>query len=320
MKRSHFVIIAVVCITLWSLNSFQGAQVQPFDLRKCQQELEIMKGILRTTLGFASQELATGLKSDKVETKPGAKRFVFGRSGDFNIGAFYLAGQGAVFTIPTSSVRDMMRARKGPMALAIADSDFRFNWNGGFEDEMAQLGNQLNELNAQLQDNFGLEGFPALAAVPAPPSPPAPAAPPVSPASPAPGPKPPQPAQAKEGREGATAREKQLRQKLAELQEKVKQRGAEEDARQAKFRESLSQLKVFLIEAMANHGDSLTVVKPTEYLNLVIVDEGNRWFGDDSGDRAQREILSVQKSVITDYKSGKLTLDAFKQRVLNYVN
>ena len=48
----------------------------------------------------------------------------------------------------------------------------------------------------------------------------------------------------------------------------MKQRGAEEEARQAKFRESLSQLKVFLMEAMANHGDSLTVVKPGEYVNL----------------------------------------------------
>ena len=49
--------------------------MQPFDLRKCQQELEIMKGILRTTLGFASQELAPSLKSDRVETKAAPKRF-----------------------------------------------------------------------------------------------------------------------------------------------------------------------------------------------------------------------------------------------------
>ena len=111
MKRNHFVIVAVIGVVLLSLNGSQGAQVQPFDLRKCQQELEIMKGILRTTLGFASQELAAGLKSDKMATHPTAKRFVFGRGGEFNIGAFYLAGQGAVFTIPTSGVRDMMRAR-----------------------------------------------------------------------------------------------------------------------------------------------------------------------------------------------------------------
>jgi hypothetical protein len=317
MKRSHFVIVAVVCVMLWSLNSFQGAQVQPFDLRKCQQELEIMKGILRTTLGFASQELAAGLKSDKMATHPTAKRFVFGRSGDFNIGAFYLAGQGAVFTIPTSSVRDMMGAREGKMAFALAPGMKDLGLNGPW---MEQLGHQINELSAQLQDGFGFDGIAALAAVPSPPSPPAPAAPAVSPASPVPAPKPPQPGQSKDRPDAASAREKQLRHKLSELQEKVKQRGAEEEARQAKFRESLSQLKVFLMEAMANHGDSLTVVKPGEYVNLVIVDEGNRWFGDDSGDRAQREILSVQKSVITDYKTGKLSLEAFKQKVLNYVN
>jgi len=91
--------------------------------------------------------------------------------------------------------------------------------------------------------------------------------------------------------------------------------------RQAKEMVALAQTKkVFLMEAMANHGDSLTVVKPGEYVNLVIIDGGTHWFGDDSGDRAQREILSVQKSVITDYKTGKLTLDAFKQKVLNYAN
>ena len=158
MKRNHLVIVTVVCVMLWSLNSFQGAQVQPFDLRKCQQELEIMKGILRTTLGFASQELAAGLKSDKVETKPGAKRFAFGRSGDFNIGAFYLAGQGAVFTIPTSSVRDMMRARQGNGVFALAGSDLvkEMGLNGEW---MEQLGNQLNELNAQLKDNFGFDAL-----------------------------------------------------------------------------------------------------------------------------------------------------------------
>ena len=316
MKRNHLVIVTVVCVMLWSLNSFQSAQVPLFDLRKCQQELEVMKGILRTTLGFASQELAAGLKSDKVETRVAAKRFAFGRSGELSIGAFYLAGQGAVFTIPTSNVRDLMRARQGNGAYAFASADMK---DMGFNGEwMEQLGNQLNELHLQLKDNFGFEGIAAaLGAVPKSPSPPVPPAPAVSPVSPAPAPKPPQ---AKDVPEGTGVREKQIRQKLAELQDRVKQRSEEEEARQAKFRESLSQLKVFLMEAMANHGDSLTVVKPSEYVNLVIVDEGNRWFGDDSGDRAQREILSVQKSVITDYKSGKLSLEAFKQKVLNYVN
>jgi len=179
---------------------------------------------------------------------------------------------------------------------------------------MENLENQINELGTQLENSFGLDRVAALPAVPAPPTPPAPA---VAAAVPAPAPVP-QPGE--DSPKGSPAREKQLRQRLSELQEKVKQRGAEEEARQAKFRESLAQLKVFLIEAMANHGDSLTVVKPTEYVNLVIVEDANRWFSDDSIDRAQREVLSVQKSAITDYKTGKLTLEAFKQKVLNYVN
>ena len=177
MKRNYFVIVAVIGVVLLSLNGSQGAQVQPFDLRKCQQELEVMKGILRTTLGFASQELASSFKSDKVETKTVPKRLVFGRGGEFNIGAFYLAGQGAVFTIPTSSVRDMMRAREGRLAFALAAEMKELGWNGAW---MEQLGQQINELNAQLEDGFGFDGVAALAAVPAPPSPPAPAAPAVS--------------------------------------------------------------------------------------------------------------------------------------------
>src|SRR5262245_51074351 len=307
MKTNHFLTIAVTCIVvLMFLGSFQGAQVQPFDLKKCQQELEIMKGILRTTLGFASEELTSSLKNDKIETKNFAKHFVYGRSGDFNIGAFYLAGQGAVFTIPTSNVRDMMR---GKMAFALAAPGMKdMGWNGEW---VEQLEKQINELTTQLQGSY-LEAFGPMP--PAPPSPPAPA---VSPDSPVPTPN---AAPSQGSPDAATTREKQLRKKLADLQDRVKQRGAEEEARQAKFRERISQLKVFLMEAMANHGDSLTVVKPGEYVNLVIVDEGNRWFGDDSGDRVQREILSVQKSVITDYKAGKLSMDAFKQKVLNYVN
>ena len=198
---------------------------------------------------------------------------MFARGGEFNIGAFYLVGQGAVFTIPTSSVRDMMRARKEDMVFALAGCGYRRRGLNG--EWMEQLGNQLNELNVELKNSFGFDAVAALAAVPGAPSPPAPAAPAASPASPAPAPKP-EPRR-RMCRKRATAREKQLRQKLAELQDQVKQRGEEEEARQAKFRESLSQLKVFLMEAMANHGDSLTVVKPGEYVNLVIVDEGNRW-------------------------------------------
>jgi hypothetical protein len=48
-----------------------------------------------------------------------------------------------------------------------------------------------------------------------------------------------------------------------------------------------------------------------------MTDDGGGLFG---GDRTSShcELVSAQKSWITDYKAGKLTLDAFKQKVLQY--
>jgi hypothetical protein len=105
-------------------------------------------------------------------------------------------------------------------------------------------GESINELNA-LTDNFGFEGVAALAGSSTPPAP-------------APGsrrllqylPRNSAPGQSKARRSFSP---KNNRHKPNAR--KGEQRGAEE-GRQAKFRESLSQLKVFLMEAMANHGDS----------------------------------------------------------------
>jgi hypothetical protein len=309
MRKSHLIIVLLVCLVLLPLHSFESAPSQPFDLKKCRQELEIMKGILRTTLGFASKEL---IGASARESR--AKEFVFFRGNDFSsIGAFYLAGQGAVFTIPASGIRESFKFGRIPRA---AYTNFNFDFDS-FDD----LREQIEILNEQLRDGFGLRGpdaiTPEAVAAFVPPVPPVPAAPSPRPEA---APKPPQaPRTEKETQENMSAKEKELRSKLSELQEKVKKKGEEEEARAAKFRESLQQLKVFLVEALANHADSLTTVKPNEYVNLVITDENGRWLGD-NGERAQREVLSVQKSVITDYKAGKLTLDAFKQKVMDYMN
>ncbi len=315
MRKVHGIAVAFVCAVLLPLNSFESAPSQPFDLKKCRQELEIMKGILKTTLGFASKELV----SVKRETRPG-KVDVFLRGIEFsNIGAFYLAGQGAVFTIPASGLRD--RFGKMPAAFAFADGNFKFDFDFSDQSELLNtLRAQIDSLNEQLHNGFfGLRGPDVVAALAVPPAPPAPSA-----AGPGPVPSPPQapnPNNDKESKERMAAKEKELRLKLSELQEKVKKRGEEEEARAEKFREGLEQLKVFLVEALANHGDSLTVVKPNEYLNLIITEDNGRWLGlGDDGERVQREILSVQKSVVTDYKAGKLTMDAFKQKVMDYMN
>jgi hypothetical protein len=134
---------------------------------------------------------------------------------------------------------------------------------------------------------------------------PSPAAPPDAAAAP----NPPQAPQAIRSQE-------ELRKKLADAQERVVKRREELAAKRAKFLEQLAQIKVYLIEAIANHGDSLTHVKPNEYITIIITTDEGDFFSQ----RSQREVISVQKSAVMDYKTGKLTLDAFKQKVVNYNN
>ena len=110
-----------------------------------------------------------------------------------------------------------------------------------------------------------------------------------------------------------------MRKRLAEAQDKVKRRREESEQERQKLMEAVAQAKVYLIEALANHGDSLTTVKPNEYVNLVLTtDDVNVLFGGTEEPASHRQIISVQKSVITDYKAGRLTLEAFKQKVLQY--
>ncbi len=110
-----------------------------------------------------------------------------------------------------------------------------------------------------------------------------------------------------------------MRKRLAEAQEKVRQHREQSEQERQKLMEAVTQAKVYLIEALANHGDSLTTVKSNEYINLVITtDGGNMVFAGSAESAPRREVISVQKSVITDYKAGRLSLDAFKQKVLQY--
>jgi chaperonin cofactor prefoldin len=330
MRKLHICSVVVASLLLLWWKATPGSQSQLFDSKKSQQELEIMKGILRTTLDFAAKELQ-GISSDD-------KRARFELGGFSNISAFYLYGQGAVFAIPTSGLRH----------------SFNFQWEGlkgslqGLQGSIAALAGpqdiniDLGNLDTQIQDEVEhaheeveraqeeveraqeemerareLEANAPNAAIapapPAPQAPPAPAAKPVPPASP-------KPARPVTPRAGLTPEKReQLQKRLAEAQERVKKRQEELERNRAKFREQLAELKVYLIEALANHGDSLSVVKPNEYINLIITEEGgDSFFSGES--RARREIISVQKSVISEYKAGRINLEAFKQKVLDYSN
>ena len=78
----------IVVLIIAALGAFCMAQEAkaPFDVKKSQSELEIMKGILSTTIQFVAKNYQKDVS-----------RYSFS-----NIYTYYLVGQGAMFIIPTS--------------------------------------------------------------------------------------------------------------------------------------------------------------------------------------------------------------------------
>lgn len=276
MKK--YIAASLIFLCMGAFSWAQGTKTTLFDVVKSQQEMEIMKQILGTTLSFVAQNIQRQQAAAKQVNTPFGVFPGRGTYGFSNINAFYLYGQGAVFVLPSSSLRfyDLGRA------------------SNLFAEQAAALGAEAA----------------ALASISGTPPPPAPPKPAVAPAPPVP------PAKA------APATQEELRKRLAEAQDKVKKSREDTEARHAKFIASLGEIKSYLIEALATHGDSLTTVKPNEYITLVILldDFGDRnWVAaDDSGIRTRQEIVSIQKSWITDFKAGRLTMEAFKQKALQY--
>ena len=83
-------------------------------------------------------------------------------------------------------------------------------------------------------------------------------------------------------------------------------------------------IKQYLLEALANHGDSMTMLAEEEYLNLIIEPSSSLStynispFVESDYAEARTETLTVRKSWISDYRAGRLTLDQFKQKALEY--
>lgn len=284
---------AIAVTMMLALGAVSAGLAQGPDLKKTRQELEIMKGILETTIGFVLRDIRQREAGAKASTQSLGRLY-----GSSDIAAFYLQGQGAVFVISTSDLR-VRFVEKMPEALALAD-EARLETEAAY---LAGLEGYQQALRAAEQARAQL----AQGARPSvPPEPPAPPKPP----EPAPPPTPPAPGQ------------EELRKKLYEAQEKVKQRQEELKARQKKIQEYLEEISAHLIEALANHGDSMTTLRPGEYINLVITGGDTlglaRYAPADEDAAAPYRIIAVQKSVIADYKAGRLTLEDFKRKVLQY--
>jgi len=216
--------------------------------------------------------------------------------------AFYLAGQGAVFEIPTSGLRSP--------GVPNLDFDFDFSYGPEFQEEMAAMSEEIRTNARELARNAAqLARDKAYAesgsrkgknspAVPAPPAPPAAPAPPVPPAPPAP--------------QAVEVNTTKLKKAVEDAQARTKKLREDAESNRDKFLKNLAEAKAYLIEALANYGDGMTTVKPEEYINVVLTTDGY----DDQRTRA--DVVSVRKSWVSDYKAGRLTMEAFKQKVIQY--
>lgn len=79
------------------------------------------------------------------------------------------------------------------------------------------------------------------------------------------------------------------------------------------FQRLFTSLRDPLVDVLAKYGDSLSVVKPDEYINLVLYTPS---LLEISGRQQRVEVISARKSWIKDYKEGRITLDEFREKVL----
>ena len=274
-----FLIVMFVGAISWA----QGTK-DLFDVKKSQKELDIMKGILGTTLSYVAQSL-------QQSTTAGASaktRTTYSLTGSFrssNITAFYLYGQGAVFIFPSSSLRfSNVFAVADWSHNLVASTDAIRAYASTMQDYGVVLAREVEEA-AKSQSG---------AAAKAPPT----------------------------KKVDKLVDREELKKKLAEVQEMTRKSREEAEAAREGFMKTLGEIKGYLIEALADYGDSLTTVKPNEYITLVLsTGDGDLDFVySGSEERSRREIISVQKAWVTDYKAGRLTLDAFKQKAIQYSN
>jgi hypothetical protein len=289
--KKYFIVIPII-FGLGVLSWAQGSK-DLFDAKKSEAELDIMKGILSTTISYVTQN----------EQKDAW------RLNSANMSAYYLVGQGAVFVIPTSALRsmeltpflngqdikinlDLFKLKERTQVMEL----FAQNQAADTEKRAAELSQRAigAGLGPGVGSGIGSGVGPGLATPPAPPKPPAPPAPPAPP----------------------QVDREELRKKVEEYQAEIKKSREEAAANQEKFLESLNKIRGFLIEALANYGDSLTQVKPGEYINLILTTDS--FDPNSSRMKARHDIISAQKTWITDYKAGRASLENFKQKVLQY--
>ena len=316
MKKRIAVIIAVITISIFSWS--QENRTIP-DAKKSGDEMEIMRGILDSTLKLYA-----------------SKTSIVNR---FDIKSFYLRGQGAVFAISTAGLRDYypafatttgsVSANDSPAKIlkslasngsdAVLDSqefgmmtgndfiptsrisvrarNYRIEtlddgsvltYMGGDEKNIALITvtNEKGEVNAMTIDvNDSSDAIDVTN----------------------------QSKIAGKMWERFGMTQERFEQMLAQAQEKARKWRDDDHASWQKLLQAIAEIQIPLIDTLANYGDSLSAVQSEEYINLVLMTDEST-----SQQKKQLDIITARKLWITDYKAGLLTLDEFRQKVLQY--
>jgi hypothetical protein len=281
-----------------------------FDVTKTRQEMEIMKGILNSTMRIALRELNSG--TAKTETTR------IWHSPEADISSYYLYGQGAVFKISMSGQNWMVTPRivgkpfavprppkppKAPLPpappLAPPAPSSPLIQEEGDPAEAPDIDVEKVTREAMEQAKKGMAQAKK------------------------------EMAQAKKemdvanllSQEEQLKMEKEIKASLVEAQKSLKEWRLQVEKSREELAKQMAQMKPYLVEALAKHADSITVVKPQEYITLMLSLGGNRWvvIGGEEEEEADTEILSVQKSTILDYKAGRISMEDFKKKVFSYI-
>lgn len=331
MKNTTRIAIWTVALGfLFYPGTAQNRVQELFDRARMEKELEVMKGIIQTSLSFAGQEVPE-----------------FRDWGRPQVEALYLYGQGAVFSIQAPGLGRRLFLDLGELsgrleriAMEALDPELLEIQLRLTEDHLRRTERILGRGRGSAQEivqEWEYELAPIPPSPPAPPSPPPPPSPPSPPAGETPRFEPaPVPAPSPDTPE----RRRQLEERRRMLEERLEKRKAELKEQRERLLRLRQRLEEELVQVAAQHGDSLTQVRPEEFVNFVLasgpeamalefgVTAGTREKPEksqkskemrlDGGASAGTRVLSVRKSDILAYKNGSLGLEQFKDRFLRY--
>lgn len=302
MRWETLALIAVLMVT--------GAlAAQPdIDSRQAEKELAIMKSVISTSLALLRKDLQAKYEAGAKGEGTSRRHVEYLHEMELSsIEGKYLFGQGVVFTIPYPCLGD-------DFPFEVAELEHRLQEM--VEDQMVdeeylveeaeylaeEAERALRDADLARRDVIIMRSSPS---VPEPPeAPEAPDAPePPNPEIPD------VPELSPEARARLERTVKDINLKLSVLRE-------ESEEQRKMVAEERAAIKEELVKVIATHGDSLTQLKDDQFINLVLRDQCGH-FGWRS-ENSEQTILSVRKSDVRAYRTGQLTMDQFKDRVVEY--